>query len=156
MSASEAAVLRQIRTDVRHAAELAACLALRASRIAATADPSQRTLADLATAAQSVADQVRSTSAAILQLLQAPPTSPAAQPPTTDTVKRLTHANEWARILNLQIKIAIKIYALICAELSDRAAVAEEWNTEPGKRPSPAIARTLATHARTLRDSVSS
>ncbi len=88
-AASEAALLAQIRTDVRQAAELAACLALRGNRIAATADPSQTTLDDLAAAGQSVADQARSTSEAIF-LLTTPATSPSAQPSTADTVKQLS------------------------------------------------------------------
>lgn len=155
-TASDAALLAQIRTDAVEAAELAACLALRGNRIAATADPSQTTLADLGAAGQSVADQARSTSEAIL-LLTTPAISPAAQPSPADTVKRLRHALEWATMLDCQIKTAVKIHALICAELSDRAAVAEEWNAETNAQlSSPASARTLATHARILRDSVSS
>ncbi|MGO9901358.1 MAG: hypothetical protein ACLP0J_17130 [Solirubrobacteraceae bacterium] len=60
-------------------------------------------------------------------------------------------------MLDSQLKTAVNIYALICTKLSDRAAVAEEWNTDPNEQPpSAASARTLATHARMLRDSISS
>ncbi|MGO9901082.1 MAG: hypothetical protein ACLP0J_15630 [Solirubrobacteraceae bacterium] len=155
-AASEAALLGQIREVAVQTAELAACLAQRGTRIAATADPSQTTLADLATAGRSVADQARSTSEAIL-LLTTLATSPGAQPATTDTLKRLRHADEWTTMLDHQIKTAVEIHALICAELSDRAAVAEEWNAEPNEQlRSSCAARILATQARILRDSVSS
>jgi ribonuclease D len=155
-SDSEAALVGQIREVAVQAAELAACLALRGSRIAATAAPSQTTLADLAAMGRSVADQARSTSQAIL-LLTTLATSPAAQPATTETVKLLRHADEWTTMLDRQIKTAVEIHALICSELSDRAAIAEEWNAEPNQQlRSPYAARTLATHARTLRDSVAS
>ncbi len=154
---SDAALLGQIRAEVRQAAELAACLAQRGTRIAATADPSQTTLANLAAMGRSVADQARATSEAILLLLPAPATSPTAQPATADAVTRLRHADEWTTMLDCQIKTAVEIHALICAELSDRAAVAEEWNAEPDQQLRSAYAaRTLATHARMLRDSVSS
>ncbi|MGO9901359.1 MAG: hypothetical protein ACLP0J_17135 [Solirubrobacteraceae bacterium] len=75
-AAPDAARLGQIRTDVLEAAELAEDLALRGSRIAAAADPSQTTLADLAAAGRNVADQARSSSEVILLLLRAPATSP--------------------------------------------------------------------------------
>ncbi len=148
-TASDAALLGHIREVAVQSAELAACLAQRGTRIAVTADPSQTTLVDFAAMGRSVADQARATNAAIL-LLTTPATSPAAQPATTDTVKRLRHADEWTTMLKHQIKTAIEIHALICAELSDRAAVAEECNAEQNqqlRRRSPCAARTLATHA---------
>jgi len=121
-ASAEAALVDQIRADVRGAAELAGCLALRGTQIATTAAPSQTTLANLAAAGQSVADQARSTSEAIF-LLTRPATNPAGQPAAEDTVTRLRYAGEWATMLHCQIKTAVKIHALICAELSDRAAI---------------------------------
>ncbi len=156
LAASDAALLAQIRTDASRAAELVACLAQRATQIAATADPSQTTLANLVATAQSVADQARSASEAIL-MLTTPATNPGDQPPTEDTVERLAYAGEWATMLRRQLNAAVNIHALICAELSDRAAVAEEWNAKTNEQPpSPANARTLATYARLLRDSAAS
>ncbi len=128
---------------------------MRGSRIAA-ADPSNTTLADLAATGQHLADQARSSSEAIL-LLPAPTTSPTPQPAAADTAKQLTQAGNWATMLDYQLKSAVNIHALICTKLSDRAAAAEEWKTDPNQQlRSPASARTLATHARMLRDSVSS
>ncbi len=151
------ALVGQIRTDVRRAAEIAACLALRGTQIAAAADPGQTTLVDLAAAGRFVADQARSTSETILLLLEAPATSPAPAAAAADTAKRLTHARESAAMLDLQLTTALRIHALICTELSDRAAVAEEWNADPNRQAqSRASARTLATAARMLTDLVSS
>ncbi len=153
---AEAALFDQIRADVRGAAELAVCLALRGTQIASTAAPGQTTLANLAAAGQSVADQARSSSEAIF-LLTTPATSPAGQLATEETVTRLRHAGEWAKMLHCQLDAAVTIHAVICAELSDRAAVAEEWTAQTDEQlRSPASARTLATFARMLTDSVSS
>jgi hypothetical protein len=155
---ANAALLEQIRKDVRHAAELAAYLALHGTSIAAVADPSQTTLTDLAAAGRSVADQARATSEAII-LLTAPATSQslAAQPATASTVVRLGHAEQFVAMLECQIQTAVRIYALIRAELSDRCAVAEEWNADSSEQlPSPASARALAIHVRMLLDSLSS
>ncbi len=154
---TNAALLEQIRTHVRHAAELASYLALHGTRIAAVADSSQTTLTDLAAAGRSVADQARATSEAII-LLTAPATSQslAAQPATAGTVVRLRHAEQFVAMLDCQIQTAVRIHALICAELSDRCAVAEEWNADSSEQPpSPLRARTLAIHARILLDSLS-
>ncbi len=149
--AANAALLQKIQADVCKAAELADYLALRGTQLAAAA-PRQTTLADLRAAGRSVADLARSTSDGILLLLQDNQPGPPSHP--GDTLERLKSASEWATTLDLQLKTAVAIHARICSELSNRAAVAEEWIPE-GSQPQAAGARVLAQHARMLRDSVS-
>ncbi len=152
------ALLDRIRTNVRHADELATFLAQRGTKIAAVAAPGETTLTDLAAAARSVADMARATSQAILLLLTPEEGTSAAPSTASEISARMRRGDDWAATLDLQLKTAVRIHALICAELSDRAAIAEEWNADPNAQPPspPGGARVLAEHARMLRDSVSS
>lgn len=144
LAAPNAAHLETIRSDIERAAELASCLAVRGTELAAAAGPDQTVLADLAAAARAVAEIARSTSAAIMLLLQAAPDSrPSAQPTATDSDATLSYAGAWAAKLDLQLQTAVKIHALICTELANHAAIAEEWSTERSESQ-PMPARVLA------------
>lgn len=152
---SDAARLDQIRAEVSQAANLAVCLAERGQRVARGVPPAETVIRDLAAAGNSIAAQARATSAAIILLLSEPAPDPALASATADTIVRIREAERWAIMLDTQIKTAVRIHALICAELSDRSAVAEEWTaSSEAERTPPTSACALATQARMLRDSI--
>ena len=149
-TAADAALLKRLRVDARDAAALTTHLADRGAELAAGAHPPQPALADLAAAGRSLAHTARSTCDRILRLLDMAAADAPSHAQTGDGPALIALAGEAAAILDVQLRTAVRLHALIYSELSNRAAVAEEWHGTT--RQHQAGSRLLAERARILTD----